>query len=65
MSVMKELTLTAHDQARLQILNHVVAGQCTAVEAAGLLELARYLYVVYDPLPDETRREFVSTSESA
>ncbi|HLZ70219.1 MAG TPA: ISNCY family transposase [Dehalococcoidia bacterium] len=34
---MKDLTLTAQDQARLQILNHVVAGECTAVEAAGLL----------------------------
>lgn len=34
---MKELTLTVHDQARLQILNHVIAGECTAEEAAGLL----------------------------
>ena len=37
---MKALTLTIHDQARLQILNHVVAGQCTAQEAAGLLGLS-------------------------
>lgn len=34
---MKELTLTINDQARLQILNHVVAGECTAQEAADLL----------------------------
>src|SRR5579884_1287581 len=37
MSGMKELTLTAQDQVRLQILNHVIAGDCTALEAADLL----------------------------
>jgi hypothetical protein len=34
---MKDLTLTAPDQARLQILNHLSAGACTALEAACLL----------------------------